>query len=235
MAGPLQGRRLYFVGIGGSGMSAYANVADGWGAEVAGWEAGDTIFLRSLAEGIEVDLGGEPRPPAGFEVIVSTAHAHRIEGTPRAEFLAELVAARPSVVVAGAHGKTTTAAMIAFALCELGERPRLGDRGCRAPARRECRHRRRLARGRRGRVRPLAVLARTADRRGHESRARPSRHLRIGGRSSRRVRGVARGRADVRRRLGAPAVRRRARRAGCAQPAERGTRDRGARGHRDGP
>ena len=31
---PLEGRRLYFVGIGGSGMSAYANIARAWGAEV---------------------------------------------------------------------------------------------------------------------------------------------------------------------------------------------------------
>jgi UDP-N-acetylmuramate--alanine ligase len=47
----------------------------------------------------------------------------RIEGTPRATFLAELVAARPSIVVTGAHGKTTTTAMIAFALREAGNDP----------------------------------------------------------------------------------------------------------------
>ena len=38
-AGPLAGRRLYFVGIAGSGMSAYANVARALGAEVRGWDA----------------------------------------------------------------------------------------------------------------------------------------------------------------------------------------------------
>ena len=70
--------------------------------------------------GVEVDLGGEPRPPHGWEAIVSTAHLHRIEGTPRADFLAELVAAQPAIVVGGAHGKTTTAAMIAFVLHETG-------------------------------------------------------------------------------------------------------------------
>src|SRR5205823_13632006 len=37
--------------------------------------------------------------------------------------LAELVAQRPSIVVAGAHGKTTTAGMIAFCLEELGQDP----------------------------------------------------------------------------------------------------------------
>jgi len=118
----LAGRRLYFVGIGGSGMSAYANVARALGAEVRGWDAQDTIFLRAL-DGVDVDLGGDPAPPEGWEVVVSTAHRHRIDGTPRAEFLAELVAAQPSIVVGGAHGKTTTAAMIAFVLRETGHDP----------------------------------------------------------------------------------------------------------------
>ncbi len=118
----LAGRRLYFVGIGGSGISAYANMARALGAEVRGWDLRDTIFMGSL-EGIEVDVGGEPTPPEGWEVVVSTAHAHRIEGTPRATFLAELVAAQPSIVVGGAHGKTTTAAMIAFVLLETGRDP----------------------------------------------------------------------------------------------------------------
>src|SRR5438552_2064243 len=74
-------------------------------------------------DGVEVDIGGEPRPPEGFEVVVSAAHAGRAAGTSRAEFLADLVAGRRSIVVAGAHGKTTTAAMIAYVLRELGEDP----------------------------------------------------------------------------------------------------------------
>jgi UDP-N-acetylmuramate--alanine ligase len=119
---PLVGRRLYFVGIGGSGLSAYANIARAWGADVRGWDLRDTIFMETLA-GIEIDISEEPSPPEGWEVIVSTAHAHRIAGTSRESFLAELVASRPAIVVSGAHGKTTTAAMIAFALKEAGNDP----------------------------------------------------------------------------------------------------------------
>ena len=118
----LAGRRLYFVGIGGSGMSAYANVARALGADVRGWDVRDTIFMRSLGS-IEVDVGGEPAPPEGWECVISTAHLHRIDGMPRAEFLAELVAAQPSIVIGGAHGKTTTSAMIAFVLRETGRDP----------------------------------------------------------------------------------------------------------------
>jgi len=119
---PLADRRFYFVGIGGAGLSAYANFSRAWGAEVRGWEARHTIFLDAL-EGIDVDLGGDPTPPVGFEVVVSTAHAGRIAGSSRAEFLAELLALRRSIVVGGAHGKTTTAAMIAYVLRELGQDP----------------------------------------------------------------------------------------------------------------
>jgi UDP-N-acetylmuramate--alanine ligase len=119
---PLAGRRLYFVGIGGAGLSAYANFAREWGAEVRGWDARDTIFLESLGD-IRVDLGGEPDPPAEFEVVVSAAHSGRVKGRSRADFLAELVALRRSIVVGGAHGKTTTAAMIAYALRALDQDP----------------------------------------------------------------------------------------------------------------
>ena len=118
----LDGRRIYFVGIGGSGLSAYANIARALGAEVRGWDLRETIFMETL-DCIQIDLGDEPTPPPGWEVVVSTAHSARIAGTPRAEFLAELVAAQPSIVVGGAHGKTTTAAMIAFVLHETGRDP----------------------------------------------------------------------------------------------------------------
>ncbi|HLG09244.1 MAG TPA: cyanophycin synthetase [Gaiellaceae bacterium] len=119
---PLAGRQLYFVGIGGAGLSAYANLSRLWGAEVRGWDVRETIFMDALA-GIDVAVGGDPSPPPGFEVVVSTAHLGRTDGRTRAEFLAELVALRRSIVVGGAHGKTTTAAMIAYVLRDLGHDP----------------------------------------------------------------------------------------------------------------
>ena len=118
----LDGRRIYFVGIGGAGLSAYAFLARAWGAEVAGWDLRETPYLRTL-EGVDVDVGGNPRPPEGWEVVVSSAHRDRAAGRSRAEFLAELVSLRDSIVVAGAHGKTTTTAMVAFVLHELGRDP----------------------------------------------------------------------------------------------------------------
>jgi UDP-N-acetylmuramate--alanine ligase len=119
---PLQGRKVYFVGVGGAGLSAYANIARAWGAEVRGWDARETIFMETLA-GVDIDIGGDPTPPDDYDVVVSTAHRCRVAGRPRAELLAELVSLRPAIVVGGAHGKTTTAAMTAFVLRELGHDP----------------------------------------------------------------------------------------------------------------
>ncbi|MGZ8716817.1 MAG: glutamate ligase domain-containing protein, partial [Gaiellaceae bacterium] len=121
---PLAGRRIWIAGIGGAGMSAYALVAHAWGAEVAGWDRNETPYLAHLAAQIDVTIAPEPpTPPAGWEVYVSTAFAGRVEGRPRADLLAELVSLRRSIVVAGAHGKTTTSAMIAFCLDRLGLDP----------------------------------------------------------------------------------------------------------------
>ncbi|MFL6010680.1 MAG: glutamate ligase domain-containing protein [Gaiellaceae bacterium] len=123
MPSPLEGRRLWIAGIGGAGMSAYAALAHAWGAEVRGWDRVWTPYLDQL-QGIDVEIAAEPpEPPRDWEPYVSTAFANRIVGRSRAELLAELVSLRETVVVAGAHGKTTTAAMIAFCLVRLGRDP----------------------------------------------------------------------------------------------------------------
>jgi UDP-N-acetylmuramate--alanine ligase len=116
---------MFFVGIGGAGLSGYAIVAKAWGADVSGWDRYETPYLRNVrAAGIPVVIAPEPTtPPSEAEVVVSTAFAARVAGRSRAEFLAELVSLQRSIVVAGAHGKTTTAGMIAFVLERLGRDP----------------------------------------------------------------------------------------------------------------
>jgi UDP-N-acetylmuramate--alanine ligase len=142
-------RRLHLVGAGGAGVSALAVVAYAWGAEVSGCDHAESPYLRRLDRlGIPVTVGHDPAHLfPGMEVVASGAlpaehaelEAARALGLPllhRAELLAEVVAARRrSVCVAGAHGKTTTAAMIAYAAARLeldptflvgGEVPQLG-------------------------------------------------------------------------------------------------------------
>jgi UDP-N-acetylmuramate--alanine ligase len=117
----LAGRRIWFVGIGGAGLSSYAFLARAWGAEVGGWDRVETPYLRQL-DGARIEITDDPVVPEGWEAVVSSAYP-AVPGTPRADFLAELVSLRRSIVVAGAHGKTTTTGMIAFVLAELGQDP----------------------------------------------------------------------------------------------------------------
>ncbi len=118
---PFDGRRIWFVGIGGAGLSAYAQLARAWGAEIGGWDSVETPYLKPLRE-VPIELAPAPVVPAGWEIVVSSAYPD-VPGRRRAEFLAELVALRRSIVVAGTHGKGTVAAMIAFVLRETGGDP----------------------------------------------------------------------------------------------------------------
>ena len=117
---PLTGRRLWFVGIGGAGLSAYARLAQAWGAEVGGWDRVRTPYLEGLET--EVEISAEPVVPEAWEAVVSSAYPG-VAGATRAAFLAELVALRRSIVVAGTHGKGTVAAIVAFVLRETGRDP----------------------------------------------------------------------------------------------------------------
>jgi UDP-N-acetylmuramate--alanine ligase len=130
------GRRLHFVGIGGAGMSGLALVCHGLGAEVSGSDRSDSSYIRRLrGKGIDARVGHDAAnlPEAG-EVVVSTAIADdnpelaaaRERGLTvrhRGELLAELCAEKRLIAVAGTHGKTTTTAMLVWALRALGADP----------------------------------------------------------------------------------------------------------------
>ena len=117
----MTGRRLWFVGIAGAGMSAYAQLARAWGAEIGGWDRVRTPYLEPLAD-VQLEISNEPFVPDGWEAVVSSAYLS-VPGLRRREFLRELVAARPAVAVSGSHGKGTTAALIAYVLRETGRDP----------------------------------------------------------------------------------------------------------------
>jgi len=129
-------RRLHFVGIGGAGMSGLALVCAELGASVSGSDRAESSYMERLrAAGLEPVVGHDAANlPDGAEVVVSTAIGAdnpelglaRERGLPvlhRGELLAELCAEKRLIAVAGAHGKTTTTAMLAWALRELGADP----------------------------------------------------------------------------------------------------------------
>jgi UDP-N-acetylmuramate--alanine ligase len=133
---PFAGRALHFVGIGGAGMSGLALVSKALGAEVSGSDAVESGTLERLrAAGIEAAAGHDAANlPAGAEVVVSTAipadnpeltaaRAASAATLHRADLLGELSRMKRTIAVSGAHGKTTTASMIAHALRDAGQDP----------------------------------------------------------------------------------------------------------------
>ncbi len=122
-------RHLHFVGIGGSGMSGIAEVLINLGYPVSGSDLVSTDVTRRLKRlGARVRRGHRAANVAGADVVVVSsavradnpevirARRDGIPVIPRAEMLAELMRMKYGVAVAGAHGKTTTTAMVAEVL-----------------------------------------------------------------------------------------------------------------------
>ncbi len=130
------GAHLHFVGIGGAGMSALAQVLLGRGFLVSGCDLRDSEATHRLRRlGGVVHLGHSARHLAGADVVViSRAIAHeneeldaaRTRGLPilhRAAVLGHVMAMGKGVAVVGTHGKTTTTAMLTRVLTAGGLDP----------------------------------------------------------------------------------------------------------------
>lgn len=123
-------RALHLVGIGGAGMSGLARLAVQAGYAVSGTDREESETLRALrAIGVDARAGhSADAVPAGVDaLVISTAigadNPERVaaaaRGIPvmhRADLLAELMSTRRGLAVAGAHGKSTTSAMLTLAL-----------------------------------------------------------------------------------------------------------------------
>jgi UDP-N-acetylmuramate--alanine ligase len=129
-------RRLHFIGIGGAGMSGLALVCAELGATVTGSDRSDSSYMERLrVAGLAPIVGHEAANlPEGAEVVVSTAigadnpelalaRERGVEPIHRGALLAELCAEKRLIAVAGTHGKTTTTAMLVWALRGLGADP----------------------------------------------------------------------------------------------------------------
>jgi len=128
---------MHLAGIGGVGMSGIARVLHGRGHAVTGCDRADGPALEALrALGIACAVPHDPGHLVGVdELVVSSAldgdepelvraRELGIAIRHRSEALASILAEhRRRVVVTGAHGKTTTSAMLAVALTELGAAP----------------------------------------------------------------------------------------------------------------
>ncbi|MBL7699512.1 MAG: UDP-N-acetylmuramate--L-alanine ligase [Chitinophagaceae bacterium] len=127
-------KRIYFIGIGGIGMSALARYFAFHGKEVSGYDRTSTPLTKQLeSEGIPVvHHDDENLAPKDAEMVVYTPaipaehrqlNFYRQNNYPlykRSEVLGMITERSFNICVAGTHGKTTVSTMIAHILRDTG-------------------------------------------------------------------------------------------------------------------
>jgi len=132
----LQGKRIHFIGIGGSGMSGLARIALDDGIVVSGSDSKDSSVLSALTTlGARVSKNHSAANISDVDVVIYStaispsnpelAEAERL-GIPlltRAKALALLMNGKVRIAIAGTHGKTTTSSMTTVAFQSCGADP----------------------------------------------------------------------------------------------------------------
>lgn len=127
---------IYFVGIGGIGMSAIAEILHDLGYKVSGSDQSDGANVARLrAKGIAVHVGHQEDNIHDIDtLVISTAikpdnpeyrraRELNIPIAHRADMLATLMRLKKSIAIGGTHGKTTTTSLIAHMLITAGLDP----------------------------------------------------------------------------------------------------------------
>lgn len=129
-------KKIHFIGIGGIGMSAIAEMLDDLGLFVQGSDAKESAnTMRVRKSGIPVFIGHKKENLKGVDaVVISSAikpdnpeleEARRL-GIPighRSEMLAEILNYKRSICISGTHGKTTTSSLLASILMQAKMNP----------------------------------------------------------------------------------------------------------------
>lgn len=134
---PLRGHCVYFIGIGGIGMSAIARILINEGCIVAGSDiqtSSLTSTLEEMGAKINTKQDGSFMPAETDMVVVSasisednpdlkTARKMGIKVVKYSQILGSLMKEKRGIAISGTHGKTTTSAMISTILKTAGLDP----------------------------------------------------------------------------------------------------------------
>lgn len=126
----IQNKDIYFLGIGGIGMSALARYFHQSGNRVYGYDLTPSVITRQLsAAGIDIHYDENiDKLPEHIDFVVYTpavpqSHLeyqyflqHQIPIYKRSQVLGMISAEMPTIGIAGTHGKTTTTSMVATLL-----------------------------------------------------------------------------------------------------------------------
>lgn len=127
-------QKVYFIGIGGIGMSALARYFKSLGKNVSGYDKTETALTQQLvAEGIPIHFTDDiSLAPKDADIVVYTPaipkdHSeliyykeHNYELLKRSDVLGMITRSSFNICVAGTHGKTTITTMIAHILRDTG-------------------------------------------------------------------------------------------------------------------
>lgn len=129
---------IHFIGVGGAGMSVLARIMLTLGFAVTGSDLRESpVTDRLVSRGAGIVKGHRKDNLGRADLVVystavrpdnpelTAARERGISILHRSELLAGLMRLKRGVAVAGSHGKTTTAAMIAWIMVEGGYRPSL--------------------------------------------------------------------------------------------------------------
>ena len=127
---------IHFVGIGGIGMSGLAQIMCNMGFAIQGSDLSQNKNTdRLIKKGIKVFFGHNKKNLKKTTMVITSSAikknnqeliAARRKKLPifnRGEMLANIVALKKNIVVAGSHGKTTTTSLVANILAEAGLDP----------------------------------------------------------------------------------------------------------------
>ena len=123
-------KRIYFIGIGGIGMSALARYFNIKGVAVSGYDKTETVLTKTLAEeGIaihyedNIELIDKEAELVVYTPAVPKEHRelkyflqHNYKLIKRSEVLGAITNSTYNICIAGTHGKTTTSTMVAHIL-----------------------------------------------------------------------------------------------------------------------
>jgi UDP-N-acetylmuramate--alanine ligase len=129
-------KHVHLIGIGGTGLSAIAQVLLEQGYTISGSDReASPLFNAISAKGARTFLGHDPENITGAHLVIRSSAipddnpevtAALDKGIPvfkRRDFLKELTKGKRTLAVAGSHGKTTTTAMLTWILHCLGQDP----------------------------------------------------------------------------------------------------------------